>query len=507
MRISFVVYLAVIFSVFVFLQFANANSFSGSIVVNQPEVLSGAVDSYTLSTSQSGGLADWSLGGVCNTGNNWGGIQWTDAQCPYAIFWTENVVSCAQALSKWDYNFNPSAMGSCNNNVCNNNNNFNTGSGYLTGFSYGDGGYLPWCGQNENTANGNDCIVAAGTCTSGGSCSIQNYTLGVEQPTGTFGLCYIMDVPSASWSSCCSDNFYYSNTPYLYTVANFVAPFGSLTLSLSNTPAPSTYLPYVTVYNNAPLYVDVSSSDTSSGPVWLEFSNTVLSPSLQANGAGSNYCTNPTPYDGNGGFLNIQQCPSQLSASTPTCLLGGGEGTSVTWPFCNNNPSGGICQATSSPGAYDTGWISFNTVGLPGQAEYELCAYQGNPGQEQYFTYQIFSLLCGITGCESLSNVGGSPILVGSIQGTACTTYYDVSLFLVLLALTFALIGGALYGGASMLPGQTRGNIRGVAMGLIYTGIAGLLLALLSMWVLSFVTGIPIQTILSQNGCAQTGLT
>jgi hypothetical protein len=66
--------------------------------------------------------------------------------------------------------------------------------------------------------------------------------------------------------------------------------------------------------------------------------------------------------------------------------------------------------------------------------------------------------------------------------------YFDVNTVLFLLALSLMVLGGAIYGGANLLPGQARGGAQAYAMGLILGGVVGAIIGILAPWVVGIVT-------------------
>ncbi len=57
------------------------------------------------------------------------------------------------------------------------------------------------------------------------------------------------------------------------------------------------------------------------------------------------------------------------------------------------------------------------------------------------------------------------------------------------------ILGGALYAGAQILPGQSRGMVQGYAMGLVLGGVSGAIIAMLAPFVLSIAYNAPLSTI------------
>ena len=78
-----------------------------------------------------------------------------------------------------------------------------------------------------------------------------------------------------------------------------------------------------------------------------------------------------------------------------------------------------------------------------------------------------------------------------------CGVYTVVNTVLFILALVIMLIGGTLYAGSHILPGQSRGVVQGYAMGMVLGGLIASVIAVAAPWVLSVATNVPINSILS----------
>ncbi len=70
-----------------------------------------------------------------------------------------------------------------------------------------------------------------------------------------------------------------------------------------------------------------------------------------------------------------------------------------------------------------------------------------------------------------------------------CQVYSILNSVVFVLALALMIIGGALYAGANVLPGQTRGVVQGYAMGLVLGGLVGALIVLIAPWILQTIIG------------------
>lgn len=94
-------------------------------------------------------------------------------------------------------------------------------------------------------------------------------------------------------------------------------------------------------------------------------------------------------------------------------------------------------------------------------------------------------------------NTGGGVGSANGVVGAICNVYYIVNTIVFILALTLMILGGALYAGAQILPGQSRGQVQGYAMGLIFGGVVGAIIAVLAPYILSIVYGNSVASILS----------
>jgi hypothetical protein len=67
--------------------------------------------------------------------------------------------------------------------------------------------------------------------------------------------------------------------------------------------------------------------------------------------------------------------------------------------------------------------------------------------------------------------------------------YYDSINIIFLLALALMVLGGAVYGGATFLPGAARGSVQAYAMGMIIGGITGVIIAMAGPYIFQLITG------------------
>jgi hypothetical protein len=93
--------------------------------------------------------------------------------------------------------------------------------------------------------------------------------------------------------------------------------------------------------------------------------------------------------------------------------------------------------------------------------------------------------------------VGFASAQESNVTNAICGIYYDVNTILFTLALTVMVLGGAVYGAANILPGQTRGAVQAYGMGLIIGGIVGAIIGMVAPWVVSAITQTTVTSILS----------
>ncbi|MGC8649247.1 MAG: hypothetical protein ACP5UN_03470 [Candidatus Micrarchaeia archaeon] len=75
--------------------------------------------------------------------------------------------------------------------------------------------------------------------------------------------------------------------------------------------------------------------------------------------------------------------------------------------------------------------------------------------------------------------------------------YNTVDTAIFIIGLMLMLLGGALYAGAHIMPGQSKGILQGYGMGMILGGVVGVIIAVLLPYLFQLITG--------QNGSYYTG--
>ena len=388
------------------------------------------------------------------------------------------------------------------------------------------GGSLPLCGpdsfQSGIAGNSYNCVLGWGTCNYGGSsqsgsCTFDSgiYTDAAVSP-GKYGLCWWFDIPEGAIGSKCpspgsdttytpsSDEFtFWSPTPTAtYTVSNTAQAYAGVPGALTIYADPSYAAP------GEPVVASLSTTDGGAAPLWLEFSNPYLNNFFGL--STQNYCIDPTPGSiVSGTTVPLSAC-SSLTDSSEDCNLG----------------------YSGEPGSYTSSSFlsaNINTAGLaPGV--YELCGYEGWPINSQdintgfntgsgsgagpaasltapvYYATTFFTIGCGVSGCGPVASEGGNAVSVSPVQLIACNLYSQISVLIFLLALTIMIIGAALFTGANVLPGQSRGVVKGYGMGLFFAGLVGVVMTLISLWLLTTVANVSLSNVLLQNSCAANAI-
>lgn len=136
------------------------------------------------------------------------------------------------------------------------------------------------------------------------------------------------------------------------------------------------------------------------------------------------------------------ECPSQLSAASSQCYVGGAGTTTLT----AGNPT-----------------------------TYTFCQY--NSG-----TY-INSLSEQVTPSNSFS--GSSSPQVTSL----CSALSTVQTVLLVIGILLIVLGGTLFAASHVMPGQSKGSLQGYGMGMILGGVIGLVIAVLAPYIFQVIVG------------------
>jgi hypothetical protein len=78
---------------------------------------------------------------------------------------------------------------------------------------------------------------------------------------------------------------------------------------------------------------------------------------------------------------------------------------------------------------------------------------------------------------------------VNAISSALCSIYNIVHTVIFIIGLVLIILGGAMYAGAHVLPGNLKGSLQGYGMGMIVGGIAGVIIALSAPYIMSVIAG------------------
>ncbi|MGC8651659.1 MAG: hypothetical protein ACP5UH_00180 [Candidatus Micrarchaeia archaeon] len=101
------------------------------------------------------------------------------------------------------------------------------------------------------------------------------------------------------------------------------------------------------------------------------------------------------------------------------------------------------------------------------------------------------------SGSSSATFGSGSIANLGAATNAICSVYTTIESVIFILGLTLMILGGVLYAGGHVLPGQQRGPVLGYGMGMILGGVIGVIIAMVAPYVLSIITGTSISAITS----------
>ncbi|MCL4373310.1 MAG: hypothetical protein M1360_00865 [Candidatus Marsarchaeota archaeon] len=90
-----------------------------------------------------------------------------------------------------------------------------------------------------------------------------------------------------------------------------------------------------------------------------------------------------------------------------------------------------------------------------------------------------------LLGFVSMAYGGSASNAVNAI----CTLYLAVKSVIFILGLVLIILGGAMYAGAHVLPGSTKGSVQGYGMGMILGGVIGVIIAVSASYILTVITG------------------
>ncbi|MCL5430037.1 MAG: hypothetical protein M1504_01000 [Candidatus Marsarchaeota archaeon] len=212
-------------------------------------------------------------------------------------------------------------------------------------------------------------------------------------------------------------------------------------------------------------------------------------------------------------------------SSTNGCVFGHSIQTECATPPTLNAP----CNLTSlkvdynNSGGNNTFQEYLNTAYMP-DGTYTLCGFElmPNPWLDSNGAYYVpfFSRatlecqggLCTVypatqqfvtlpcTDCN-IGNGGGSitnpQITIGSFQQIVCNIYNQMNIIFFIFALVLMLLGAILYMGASAVPGEGRGTLRGYGMGFIIVGIVATVIAMVGFFILAEMGSTTVQSVIA----------
>jgi len=94
--------------------------------------------------------------------------------------------------------------------------------------------------------------------------------------------------------------------------------------------------------------------------------------------------------------------------------------------------------------------------------------------------------LFGFVGANLAASQGNE---VNAISSALCGIYTIVHTVIFIIGLVLIIIGGAMYAGAHVLPGNLKGSLQGYGMGMIVGGIAGVIIALSAPYIMTVISG------------------
>jgi hypothetical protein len=98
--------------------------------------------------------------------------------------------------------------------------------------------------------------------------------------------------------------------------------------------------------------------------------------------------------------------------------------------------------------------------------------------------FAVLALL-SIMAAPALAQTSGSSNVICSI----ISLYQTVSTAIFVIGLMLMILGGALYAGSHLMPGQSKGTMQGYGMGMVLGGVVGIVIAVLAPFILSVLTG------------------
>ncbi len=97
---------------------------------------------------------------------------------------------------------------------------------------------------------------------------------------------------------------------------------------------------------------------------------------------------------------------------------------------------------------------------------------------------------------------GASAQATNQISTTMCAFYDTIMEVIMILAILLMVMGGALYAGSHIMPGQLKGQMQGYAYGMLLGGVVGLIIVLAGPAILHMIVSGNSQ--LSNQSCSTT---
>lgn len=98
--------------------------------------------------------------------------------------------------------------------------------------------------------------------------------------------------------------------------------------------------------------------------------------------------------------------------------------------------------------------------------------------------FAVLALL-SVMAAPALAQSNGS----GNVICSIIQVYQTVSTAIFVIGLMLMILGGALYAGSHLMPGQSKGTMQGYGMGMVLGGVVGIVIAVLAPFILSVLTG------------------
>jgi len=93
--------------------------------------------------------------------------------------------------------------------------------------------------------------------------------------------------------------------------------------------------------------------------------------------------------------------------------------------------------------------------------------------------------LLGFASSVVTAQVNISP---GTVTQPLCQVFNVVHTAIFILGIVLMILGGTLYAGGNVAPGQAKGAVQGYGMGMIIGGVVGVIIAVLSPFILQLIS-------------------